>query len=42
VIDGGNIVRWNDAAIMTDKIFKEHQRECEPAQLSRYARRLCR
>jgi len=24
VIDGGNIVRWHDAAIMTDKVYKEN------------------
>ena len=24
VVDGGNIVRWNDTAILTDKVFKEN------------------
>jgi agmatine deiminase len=30
VVDGGNIVRWQDAAIMTDKVFDENPAHPEP------------
>ncbi len=31
VIDGGNIVRWKDAAILTDKVYKENPGHERPA-----------
>lgn len=30
IVDGGNVVRWHDAAIMTDKIYRENSRVDRP------------
>jgi len=37
VLDGGNVVRWTDMAILTDKVYRENPR-CAPERLGRRLR----
>jgi agmatine deiminase len=37
VLDGGNVVRWTDRAILTDKVYRENRR-CAPERLGRRLR----
>lgn len=39
VVDGGNVVRWNDTVVMTEKVYREN-RSIEPSRLRARLRRL--